>query len=116
LTLESPGVRQQVIDALRNNRKQLLTASYQSIAMNEAKIENYLAKKVVENPNELSGARPAVPETPAPANSNATAAPANNGSASNTNSGSSANSSASSAVNKPAVNANAKPAANANGK
>jgi len=116
LTLESPGVRQQVIDALRNNRKQLLTASYQSIAMNEAKIDNYLAKKVVENPNELSGARPAVPETPAPANSNATAAPANNGSASNTNSGSSANSSASSAVNKPAVNANAKPAANANGK
>ncbi|MBP7375235.1 MAG: SurA N-terminal domain-containing protein [Pyrinomonadaceae bacterium] len=59
LTLESPGVRQQIIDLLTNNRKQLLAASYQAIAMNEAKIENLLAKKVVENPNELSGARPA---------------------------------------------------------
>ena len=59
LTLESPGVRQQIIDLLTNNRKQLLAASYQAMAMNEAKIENLLAKKVVENPNELSGARPA---------------------------------------------------------
>jgi len=71
LTLESPGVRQQIIDLLTNNRKQLLAASYQAIAMNEAKIENLLAKKVVENPNELSGARPAgsaatpTPVTPA---------------------------------------------------
>ncbi|MBK7935236.1 MAG: SurA N-terminal domain-containing protein [Acidobacteria bacterium] len=59
LTLESPGVRQQIIDLLTNNRKQLLAASYQALALNEAKIENLLAKKVVENPNELSGARPA---------------------------------------------------------
>lgn len=63
LTLDSPGVRQQVIEQLGNSRKQLLAASYQAIAMNEAKIENYLAKKVVENPNELSGARPAGPAT-----------------------------------------------------
>jgi hypothetical protein len=27
--------------------------------MDEARIENYLAKRVIENPNELSGARPA---------------------------------------------------------
>ncbi len=72
LTLESPGVRQQIIDLLTNNRKQLLAASYQAMAMNEAKIENLLAKKVVENPNELSGARPAgsavaTPTTPAAA-------------------------------------------------
>jgi len=59
LTLESPGVRQQIADTLVKNRKQLLNASYAAIAMNEAKIENYLAKKVVDNPNELSGARPA---------------------------------------------------------
>jgi len=59
LTLESPGVRQQIADNLVKNRKQLLKASYAAIAMNEAKIENYLAKKVVDNPNELSGARPA---------------------------------------------------------
>ena len=67
LTLESPGVRQQVTDTLINARKQLLTQSYAAIAMNEAKIENFLARKVVENPNELSGARPAGMDTPTPA-------------------------------------------------
>ncbi len=59
LTLESPGVRQQITDNLVNARKQLLSVSYGAIAMDEAKIENFLARKVVENPNELSGARPA---------------------------------------------------------
>jgi parvulin-like peptidyl-prolyl isomerase len=100
LTLESPGVRQQVTDSLVNNRKQLLSASYQAVAMNEAKIENFLAKKVVDNPNELSGARPA--GASAPSNTNAASnsnAPANNASAANS-------------TNAPANNANAKPAAN----
>ena len=56
---------------LVNNRKQLLAASYQAIAMNEAKIENFLAKKVVDNPNELSGARPAgAPNARGDANTN----------------------------------------------
>jgi len=59
LTLESPKVREQVTKALVDNRKQLLSQSYAAQAMNEAKIENFLAKKVVDNPNELSGARPA---------------------------------------------------------
>lgn len=59
LTLESPGVREKVIEQLVGSRKQLLSQSYAAIAMNEAKIENYLAQKVVNNPNELSGARPA---------------------------------------------------------
>lgn len=59
LTLESPGVRQQITDNLVNARKQLLQASYAAVAMDEAEIVNYLAQKVVENPNELSGARPA---------------------------------------------------------
>jgi len=75
VTLDSPGVRQQVTDQLVNSRKQLLAASYQAIAMNEAKIENYLAKKVVENPNELSGARPAAPAGAANTNANAAATP-----------------------------------------
>jgi parvulin-like peptidyl-prolyl isomerase len=59
LTLESPDVRQQIIDNLVNTRKQLLQASYAAIALDEAEIVNYLAQKVVKNPNELSGARPA---------------------------------------------------------
>jgi parvulin-like peptidyl-prolyl isomerase len=105
VTLDSPGVRQQVTDQLVNSRKQLLAASYQAIAMNEAKIENYLAKKVVENPNELSGARPAPPAGSENANSNtnATTAPVNP--AANTNAPAASNST----VNKPAAN---QPAAN----
>ncbi len=107
LTLESPQVKPQITELLVNNRKQLLAASYQAIAMNEAKIDNLLAKKVVENPNELSGARPAAVATPsantntAPANANA--APANSAPA---------NANAAAANTAPA--ANAKPAANAN--
>lgn len=96
VTLESPGVRQQVIEQLGNSRKQLLAASFQAIAMNEAKIENNLARKVVENPNELSGARPAGAVTPAPANANTASANAN-----------------AAPANTTAANANAKPAANA---
>ena len=77
LTLESPTVRPKINEMLVNNRKQLLAASYQAIAMNEAKIENYLAKKVVDNPNELSGARPAAAANTNAAPSNTNAAPSN---------------------------------------
>lgn len=107
VTLESPGVRQKVTDELINSRKQLLAASYQAIAMNEAKVENFLAQKVVANPNELSGARPAGVE---PANTNAnvntnTATANTNANSANTNSA--ANTTANvNAVNK--ANANAK--------
>ncbi len=83
LTLESPGVRQQITDNLVNARKQILSASYAAIAMNDAKIENFLAKKVVENPNELSGARPA--SSAAPANSNTSDSNANANTESNAN-------------------------------
>jgi peptidyl-prolyl cis-trans isomerase SurA len=107
LTLESPNVRPQITEMLVNNRKQLLAASYQAIAMSEAKVENYLAKKVVDNPNELSGARPAGVATPAPANSaNANAATIN------TNAAAPANANT---ANKPAAaNTNAARPSNAN--
>jgi parvulin-like peptidyl-prolyl isomerase len=81
LTLESPEVRSQIQQLLVENRKQLLAAAYQTVAMNEAKIENFLAKKIVENPNELSGARLAG-SSGAETNSNA----ASNSSSSNANS------------------------------
>jgi peptidyl-prolyl cis-trans isomerase SurA len=100
VTLDTPGIRQQVIDQLMNSRKQLLSASYQAIAMNEARIENYLAKKVVDNPNELSGARPApvggTTATPAPTSSSVT-------NLSNGNSNSSANTAATPKVTTPAA-------------
>jgi parvulin-like peptidyl-prolyl isomerase len=77
LSLESPNVKPEITNMLVNNRKQLLAASYQAIAMNEAKIENLLAKKVVDNPNELSGARPASSANTNSAPANAATAPAN---------------------------------------
>lgn len=107
LTLESPGVRQRVTDELINSRKQLLAASYQAVAMNEAKVENFLAQKVVANPNELSGARPAGAE-PANTNTNTNSAVTNtntNSNAANTNSSANANTTA---------NANSANKANAN--
>ncbi|MGD9587855.1 MAG: peptidylprolyl isomerase [Pyrinomonadaceae bacterium] len=115
LTLESPGVRQRVNELLVNARKNLLWQSYSAVAINEAKVENFLARKVVENPNDLSGARPG----PAPqANTNAAAnANANSNSAANggTNSPANANSNAgNSTASNSASNANSNRPANAN--
>ncbi|MBK9153772.1 MAG: SurA N-terminal domain-containing protein [Chloracidobacterium sp.] len=117
LTLESPGVRQRVNELLVNARKNLLWQSYSAVAINEAKVENFLARKVVENPNDLSGARPG----PAPqANTNAasnTSANANSNSAANggTNSPANANSnSGNSTASNSASNANSNRPANAN--
>ena len=104
LTLESTGIRQQVADSLINARKQLLVQSYAALAMNDAKIVNNLAQKVVANPNDLSGARPASVDTPKPAANTSTNTPVN----SNTNVNPKA---ANTKVEKPAANT-AKPNAN----
>lgn len=100
LTLESPGVRQQITDALTNGRKNLVSQAYAAQAMNEAKIDNVLLKKIVDNPNELSGARPAAtPNANANTPANANAAPAAN---SNTAGNAKANTANTSANAKPA--------------
>jgi peptidyl-prolyl cis-trans isomerase SurA len=94
-TLETPGVRQQITDLLINSRKQLLSQAYMAMAMDGAKVDNLLAKQVVENPNNLSGARPASTGT-------ATPTPA-----ANTNTNANVNASPAKPAN---VNANTKPA------
>ncbi len=86
LTIESPGVRQQITEALTNGRKNLVSQAFGAQVMNEAKIDNLLLKKIIEDPNSLSGARPAV--TPdANANTNANTAVANSNTVSNANTG-----------------------------
>lgn len=86
LTLESPGVRQQITDALTNGRKNLVVQAYMAQTMNQAKIVNNLLQKIIDDPNSLSGARPAV--TPdANANTNANTAAANSNTVSNANTG-----------------------------
>ncbi|HKG97125.1 MAG TPA: SurA N-terminal domain-containing protein [Pyrinomonadaceae bacterium] len=58
LTLESPGVRQQITQGLTNQRKQILNAALSEVAMNEAKVINNLATNMLNNPSNL-GLRPA---------------------------------------------------------
>lgn len=58
LTLDSPGVRQQITQALTNQRKQVLNAALLEVALNEARIVNNLAANMLNNPGNL-GLRPA---------------------------------------------------------
>jgi parvulin-like peptidyl-prolyl isomerase len=74
LTLESPGVRQQITQGLINQRKDVLNAALLETAINEAKIVNNLAANMLNNPNNL-GLRPATPgSVPSPAASQQPAA------------------------------------------
>lgn len=73
LTLESPGVRQQITQGLTNQRKQILNAALLEVAINEAKIVNNLAANMLNNPSNL-GLRPATPGTQPAASPTATAA------------------------------------------
>jgi hypothetical protein len=61
LTLDSPNVRAQITDALRDQRKQLLNAALLEVAMNDAKIVNYLAQNMLTSPINFGAARPAQP-------------------------------------------------------
>jgi peptidyl-prolyl cis-trans isomerase SurA len=65
LTLESPGVRQQITQGLTNQRKQVLNAALLEVAINEARIVNNLAANMINNPSNL-GLRPAGEGAPAP--------------------------------------------------
>lgn len=58
LTLESAGVRQQITQALINQRKDILNAALLEVAMTDAKITNNLASTLLNNPSNL-GLRPA---------------------------------------------------------
>src|SRR5260370_5174020 len=57
LTLESPGVRQQITVALTNQRKEILNTALLEVAMRAAKIENNLAANMLNNPSNM-GMRP----------------------------------------------------------
>ncbi|HSS18870.1 MAG TPA: SurA N-terminal domain-containing protein [Pyrinomonadaceae bacterium] len=58
LTLESPGVRPQITQALIKQRGDILNAALLEVAMNESKIVNNLANTMLSNPSNL-GLRPA---------------------------------------------------------
>lgn len=78
-TLESPGVRSEITEALRGQRQQLLNAALLEVALREAKIINKLALDLINNPSNL-GLRPAstgaVPSPSTAATSQPSQAPA----------------------------------------
>ncbi len=74
LTLESPGVRQQITQALIKQRGDILNAALLEVATNEAKIVNNLAGTMLNNPSNL-GLRPASPGAVASPATGSTVAP-----------------------------------------
>lgn len=80
-TLETPGVRDQIKQALINERQRVLGEALKVVAMNEARVENHLAQSLLKDPSMLGGTQPVAPgggSTPAasPAASPAATAPA----------------------------------------
>ncbi len=57
-TLDDPDVRKEIQDAILAQRKQVLDAAIQARARDEAKIENFLARRMLENPNSFGVLRP----------------------------------------------------------
>ena len=49
--LNDPRVHQEIHEMLRNRKDQLLKAAYYEVARNSAKVENYLARSIADNPN-----------------------------------------------------------------
>lgn len=86
LTLDSPGVRQQITQGLTNQRKQILNAALLEVAINEARIVNNLAANMINNPGNLGlrpageGSTPAPQQPTTPAASPAASAPASSNS------------------------------------
>jgi parvulin-like peptidyl-prolyl isomerase len=68
LTLESPGVRQQITVKLTDERKKILNTALLEVAIAEAKIVNNLAADMLTNPSNL-GLRPASTDAAKPASS-----------------------------------------------
>lgn len=74
LTLDSPRVKEQITEGLRNERKKILNAAFLQVAVNDAKIVNLLAQNMLSSPINFGAARPAQP----PENSASPAGNANN--------------------------------------
>lgn len=66
LTLNDPDVKKQITDAIREQRRQLVNNAYVTQARDEAKVENFLAKALIESPNNLGVTRPVKPASASP--------------------------------------------------
>ena len=59
--LDDPSVRKEIQDQILAQRKQVLDAAIQARARDEAKIENFLARRMLDNPNSFGVLRPVTP-------------------------------------------------------
>jgi peptidyl-prolyl cis-trans isomerase SurA len=59
--LTTPGVRERITDALRGRREQLLRSAYLTAVRTDAKVVNYLARRLVESNGAVPGLLPAAP-------------------------------------------------------
>ena len=56
--LDDPNVRKEIQDGILGQRKQVLDTAIQARARDEAKIENFLARRMLDNPNSFGVLRP----------------------------------------------------------
>ncbi|MCL6480820.1 MAG: peptidylprolyl isomerase [Firmicutes bacterium] len=73
--LEDVRTKEFIRDTLRNRKEQLLRAAFLTIAREEARITNYLARQVLESAGKLPASGSPAPATGAPAGSTPSAAP-----------------------------------------
>jgi len=62
--LDDPSVRKEIQDGILAQRKQVLDTAIQARARDEAKIENFLARRMLDNPNSFGVLRPVSPANP----------------------------------------------------
>lgn len=58
LKLEDPAVRKRISDTLLEQRQQIINSALLFTALNEAKIENFIARRILENPANFGSLRP----------------------------------------------------------
>ena len=59
--LSTPAVRDRIVETLRGRRAQLLRAAYLTAIRADAKVVNYLARRVVESQGKIQGVAPLAP-------------------------------------------------------
>ena len=59
--LSTPGVRERITEALRGRKEQLLRAAYLTALRTDAKVVNYLARRLVEANGAIPTLAPAAP-------------------------------------------------------
>ena len=62
--MDDPSVRKEIQDGILAQRKQILDTAIQARARDEAKIENFLARRMLDNPNSFGVLRPVSPANP----------------------------------------------------